>query len=350
MSESGKSKQIQKSGDSSVNIQAGQITIGLTYQDVKAIALEVFKSNFYQLSGIAKNTAQRRAEEITNQFLDELMKKNSQGLKSAGEPDFQYALFTVQKEYAKSGDKDLGSILVDILVDRTKESNRNLMQIVLDESTQTAPKLTSNQYAALSVMFTLKYTRYLKIVNFSEFSKYIGRSLAPFVPELVKENACYQHLEYAGCGTIGIGSVSIEKVLLSNYLGLFVKGFKQNDISDLLEKEPRLLEIISKCLRDPNLLQIRAVDEPTIYAIANQLGIESSVVNKLIEVQKKHTMNEKEVKDYSVSVHPCMKDLYDVWDNSSMKNMTLTSVGIAIAHANIRRVTGEQYDLSIWIR
>ena len=350
MSAAKKSKQVQKSGDSSVNIQAGQITVGPTYQAVKAIALDVFKTNFYQLSSIAMDTAQKRAEEITNKFLDELMKKNPQGLKNAEEPDFQYALFTVQKEYAKSGNKDLGSILVDILVDRTKEANRNLMQIVLDESIQTAPKLTSNQYAALSVIFALKYTKYLKIVNLSEFSKYIGRSLSPFVPELVKENACYQHLEYAGCGTIGIGSVSIEKVLLSNYLGLFVKGFKQNDISDLLEEEPRLLAIISKCLRDPNLLQIRAIDEPTIHTIASQRGIESSAVNKLIEVQKKHTMNEKEVKDYSVSAHPCMKDLYDVWDNSSMKNMTLTSVGIAIAHANIRRVTGEQYDLSIWIK
>ena len=76
MSEAGKSKQIQKSGDSSLNIQAEQITItkGLSYEEAKSIALDVFKSNFYQLSGIAKDIAQKRAEEITNTFLDELLK------------------------------------------------------------------------------------------------------------------------------------------------------------------------------------------------------------------------------------------------------------------------------------
>ena len=350
MSEPKKSKQVQKSGDSSLNIQAGQISIGPTYQDVKAIALEVFKANFAQLSDIAMDTAQTRAEEITNQFLDELMKKNSQGLKSAKEPAFQYALFTVQKEYAKSGDKDLGSVLVDILVDRTKEVNRNLMQIVLNESLETAPKLTSNQYTTLSVIFLLKYTRYLRMINFNEFSQYYGRMISPFVSELVKENACYQHLEYAGCGTIGIGSRSIEDILLKTYPILFVKPFNKEEVSDLLSQEPKLSAIISPSPKDPSLVKPSITEESIMREFSLQLRIEASLIDKLLEIMKKHAMNSHEAKDYSITAHPCMTILYDVWDNSFMKNMTLTSVGIAIAHANIRRITGNQFDLSIWIK
>jgi len=45
-----------------------------------------------------------------------------------------------------------------------------------------------------------------------------------------------------------------------------------------------------------------------------------------------------------------MKDLLDFWDNSSMKHLTLTSVGIAIATANLRRKTGISVDLDIWIK
>lgn len=350
MSEPKKSKQVQKSGDSSLNIQAGQISIGPTYQDVKAIALEVFKSNFAQLSDIAMDTAQTRAEEITNQFLDELMKKNPQGLKSAKEPAFQYALFTVQKEYAKSGDKDLGSVLVDILVDRTKEVNRNLMQIVLNESLETAPKLTSNQYTTLSVIFLLKYTRYLRMINFNEFSQYYGRMISPFVSQLVKENACYQHLEYAGCGTIGIGSRSIEDILLKTYPILFVKPFNKEEVSDLLSQEPKLSAIISPSPKDPSLVKPSITEESIMRELSLQMSIEASLIDKLLEIMKKHAMNSHEAKDYSITAHPCMTILYDVWDNSFMKNMTLTSVGIAIAHANIRRITGNQFDLSIWIK
>jgi hypothetical protein len=60
----------------------------------------------------------------------------------------QYAVFTAQREFARSGDDQLGDILVDILVDRTKEPDRSLLQIVLNESLNVAPKLTADQLAA----------------------------------------------------------------------------------------------------------------------------------------------------------------------------------------------------------
>ena len=349
MSEAKQSKQSQKSGNSSVNIQANQITVGLSYDNVKTIAQTIFDANFYKLSEIAGEMAKDRADKILNQFLTELKEKNPEGLSISQDPDFQYSLFNVQKAYARTGDKDLGDILVNILVDRTKETNRNIKQIVLNESLETAPKLTKSQYSALSVIFIFKYTRYTGMVSLDEFPKYFDHLVSPFIPSLVKNTTCYQHLEYAGCGTIGIGSSSLEKILLNHYPGIFVKGFNREDINELLEKEPRLSQFIRPSLRDPNLLQINATDEPTVRQNAIPLGIESSAIDKLIAVQKTHMMNDKEVKDYSISAHPCVRDLYDVWDNSHMKNLTLTSVGIAIGHANIRRLVGDEFDLSIWI-
>ena len=38
------------------------------------------------------------------------------------DPDFQCSLFTVQKDFVKTGDKDLGDLPVDILVDRSKHA------------------------------------------------------------------------------------------------------------------------------------------------------------------------------------------------------------------------------------
>jgi hypothetical protein len=40
---------------------------------------------------------------------------------------------------------------------------------------------------------------------------------------------------------------------------------------------------------------------------------------------------------------------FDTWDGSEMNQFTLTSVGIAIAHANIKRLVGEFANLSMWI-
>ena len=44
-----------------------------------------------------------------------------------------------------------------------------------------------------------------------------------------------------------------------------------------------------------------------------------------------------------------MAQVFDVWEGSFMQNLSLTSVGVAIAHANIKRHIGEFTDLSIWI-
>jgi len=349
MTENG--KQIQKSGDNSINIQAGQISIikGLTVEDVKTIALDVFKSNFYELGGIAKNIAEERAEEITNKFLAELMNRNPNGLQSAEDPDVQYAIFTAQREYARTGDKELGDILVDILVDRTKESNRSVLQIVLNESLQTAPKLTKNQLDTLSIIFNLKYTKYLRMKNLDTLKHYLDYRISPFVESLTKSETCYQHLEYAGCGTISIGSSKLEDTFKNRYSGIFMKGFPESEITDIVANNPSSQTMFVKCLRNPLLLQVNAIDEESIEERSKKINLDRTVIDKLVQKQKQYIMEPDEIKSDLISIHPCMEKLFDVWDNSHMKSMSLTSVGIAIGHANIRRVTKETDNLSIWI-
>jgi hypothetical protein len=41
----------------------------------------------------------QRGEAITDRFIEKLQSENPEGLKQAETPDFQDALFTVQKEY-----------------------------------------------------------------------------------------------------------------------------------------------------------------------------------------------------------------------------------------------------------
>ena len=54
--------------------------------------------------------------------LSKLQREHPAGLEKSYDPDFQYALFTVQKEYARNGDKDLGDLLVDLLVTEASRS------------------------------------------------------------------------------------------------------------------------------------------------------------------------------------------------------------------------------------
>ena len=112
--------QSQDVGGGATAIQAGGsvtvVNVGVTASEARQIALDVAKATFYELTGAAKETASIRVEEITEQVIKKLETDYPEGLQKAKDPDFQYALYTVQKEYARNGDKDLGDLLVDLLV------------------------------------------------------------------------------------------------------------------------------------------------------------------------------------------------------------------------------------------
>jgi hypothetical protein len=211
------SDRAQKAGDYSANIQATSISFhqGFSVTEVRQIALDVFRANFFELAGDAKNIARQRAEEITEDFLKQLQTQHADGLKRAQDPDFQYALFTVQKEYARCGDRELGDLLVDLLVDRTKHESRSIQQIVLNESLSVAPKLTLDQLAGLSLIFLFKYSVIQGIRNHQILLECLDRYVAPFAALISDKVACYQHLEYSGCGTVGIVTHSLEDVFIA---------------------------------------------------------------------------------------------------------------------------------------
>ena len=344
------SKQVQEGGDQSTNIQAENINIhGISYEDAKAIALDVFQNNFMQLSQEAAEIARERAEQITEKFLNELHTQNNEGVINAKDPDFQHALFSVQKDFARTGDEELGDLLVDLLVDRTKQENRSILQIVLNESLATAPKLIPEQLAALSVIFIFKNSIHHGINNLESLGNYLDVHISPFAELLTKNASCYQHLEFTGCGSISMGASSIGGILRQRYGGVFSKGFTPEELTnkeiDIAVESP----IFAKCLHDEGKLQINAISEEVLRSEAQRHGIDQQNTNKLVGLNNSTLMNDNEIRDFLVGLRPYMKNVFDVWEGSFMKNMSLTSVGIAIGHANLKRHIGEFTDLSIWI-
>lgn len=57
-------------------------------------------------------------------------------------------------------------------------------------------------------------------------------------------------------------------------------------------------------------------------------------------------MNDTEIKEKCIASRSYMAGVFETWSRSAMKNFILTSVGIAIGHANIKRLVGEFTDLS----
>ena len=345
------SKQTQKGGDGSTNLQTEEFTVvqGLTYPEVRQVAIDVFKANFFELAGEARVIAAERAEQVTEEFLNKLQIENPHGFSKAQDPDFQHALFTVQKEYARTGDKDLGDLLVDLLVDRSKQDQRNILQIVLNESLNVAPKLTDDQLAALAVVFFCRYTMNPGVGNHQMLAESFNKFIGPFSDKLSKNQACYQHLEFSGCGSISMGASDLQQIYGKKYQGLFLKGFDQEEIERRNISIGFDQRVFIPCLNDPSKLQVRANNHDVLKELMDGIGIPESDRPKITSLFDLNKMNNNEIKEKIVEISPCMKNIFETWESSALKNFTLTSVGIAIGHANIKRLVGEFSDLSIWI-
>lgn len=261
----------------------------------------------------------------------------------------------MQKEYARNGDADLGDLLVDLLVERSKQLQRDMLQIVLNESLKIAPKLTMDQLAVLAITFLFKYTRDDSIADHDKLGQYFDHYVRPFSEKISENLTWYQHLEFFGCGSITMGSNifiesnTLQNILRTNYQGLFLKGFDPEEVEKKeisLGKDPR---IFITCLNDADKLQVGARSLEDLEKLMNEQAVSQEDKDKIIQLFNLNKMNDVEIKSKCIEIRPYMESVFDVWSKSVMKNFTLTSVGIAIGHANIKRFVGEFENLSIWI-
>lgn len=335
---------IQTNGD--VNI----VKNGLSYAEAKEVALDVFKANFYDLSKAAEQVARARAEQITEDFLEKLQRENPQGFERANDPDFQYALFTVQKEHARGGDSDLGALLVDLLVDRSKQEKRNLLQIVLTECLSTAPKLTEGQLAILAVVFLLRYTTNNRNTSHEELGLYFDRLISPFIALLPEPDSSLMHLEFAGCGSSTLSNASAEEIFSQSYRGLFFDGFDESEFSEVVMSREAKDRFFVRCINDPTKYQVGMLSRQAMDEHLEIHNVTGEAKAKVIELFDRGVMNSAQIKAKCIEIRPYMESLFKAWDTLELSSFTLTSVGIAIGHANIKKYYGEFTNLSIWIK
>ena len=342
----------QVNDKNSTNQQAEEIinNYGLSYSEVKEIALDVFKNNFYQLSAEANQLVLERAKKFIEDYIEKLIKENPSGLKKCKDPDFQYVLFDAQKNYARSGDGDQEMLLINLLVERSKQDERNTLQIVLNESISVINKLTQRQIDLLSFIYLIRYTKYSLGPTINDLVSYFTQFFMPIVNGVSENYTDIQHLLYTGCGTESIGSVDIYKILKDRYPGIFSKGFSKNeyeklkmqkDLSDSLFRQDSVIE-------DKYFICATTYDE--LDGIASMHGFNTGDKNKLNNLLKQSLMSEDDVKKIIRDNCNFMLEPMEIFNKTKISQFLLSSVGISIGYANLKQKLGSFSDLSIWIK
>lgn len=350
-------RQSQEGGDASVNLQAqGNITVGLSHTETRRVAMDVFEANFIRLRDEAAALVWERAETFLRSFLEQSTRQGLTTIPEGGNPDFQAAFFSAQRDYARSGDADLGDLLVQLLVDRARVEQRDLRQIVLNESLMVAPKLTPDQLDALSLILILKHSGLPRVESLADFHVVLDDLLLPFIAGASHKLSAYQHLEYVGCAATSAFEMPTHTPFIERYPGLFTKGFPPGYgfvHLNLTEAQQDQLTIPArhKIPDRPELefVQINAIDDEAEDELIERVGVHPGSVPRLKQLQKENLLHLEEVRGFLIEVRPEMARYFDIWDETPMKSMTLTSVGISIAHANIKKQTGYDFDLTKWM-
>ncbi|MCW8408908.1 hypothetical protein OQJ13_07980 [Legionella sp. PATHC035] len=343
-------KQNQKSGNNSTNIQAQRdivVNHGLGYEDIKKIFIDLFRENFLTLQNDAQNTIKQRFEEFTNNLIAALKNESQINLDAAKDPDLQYAIFTSQKEYARSGKEDLLNLLTDLLVERFKSEDHDFKKIVLNEAIQAANKLTKQQLNTMSLVF-LGAESGKAINDVKSFENHL-KTFLPFCEDYKGGSFDFRHIEYVGCGNINFVGSKFTDHLKANYGGVLSKGFDAEKIKELQLTAEQIKQFIIPCLRDDKKLQINALNHTVIEDRGRELGLENEKINRLKKLHDDYLYTEEEILELLAVISPQLLTLNNNWNTTNLGQLKLTPVGIAMAQANITRITGEKYELNIWL-
>lgn len=338
--------QNQKAGDNSTNIQsAGDVSIGLSYTDTKEMMLDVFKDNFLQLSNIAMETATDRVGELSEKILKRLEEEGSIVFNKAQDPDFQYSLYSIQKEYAKTGDEELGDLLINLLIDKSKQDDRNLLQIVLDEALNVAPKLTKDQLSLLSLMFSVKNTTYTHVRTLDDLGEMFDNYIKPFLDDIKPNESSTSYLVSLGCGEINTTEMALplQYRIRTGYPGLFMKGFDKEEVKARGIHMSRYSGVFIQCLHDTNNLQLAGINKKDLEGLQDK-----EEEQKLFKLFDDFQMGNNEAYEVCIKLRPYMTKAFEIW-HADIKKFKLSSIGIAIGHANIKKKQESFSDLSIWI-
>jgi hypothetical protein len=274
--------QKQEAAGGAVAIQSGRDAIivqGVDSDEMRRIIEDVVAAQLPIYARMAAEIATARLEEFKAGVLDRFAKDDKARNEAFKDPDFVYLLSRAQHAYARSGDPSIRDTLIDLIAERSKQEDRNRLALSLNEAVEKASVLTKNEFAELSLCYTLRYTRNIGVGSMQQFVTYLNKEVMPFLLDISEEHSSYAYLVAQSCVTISMGSIELMNIFKLHYAGLLGKG--------LAELKPNV---------------------------------------------------------------PKIDELFRLWKGTPLQNLELTSVGMAIGHANAVRVTGFDADLSIWIK
>lgn len=349
--------QNQKVESDSTAIQAGGSLVvvqGPSPEQIGAIVKELLEQSKPLLAAVAEETLKVRVADLASEVEKRLAANVEKSIEALQSPDFQMSLTAANRAYGRSGDKDQLGNLAEIIEARLSQKDGTRLAYTLNDAIVTTGKLTRNEFAELALIFTLRLTKNTVVKDIPTFLGYIGKRIMPFVDDASDEDSSYEYLAANACGQIlTMFQLPFEDCLTLNYPRVLSNGFTKeefdNHVADELVRN-QFEKLVEPCKWDVEKFQLVADQEDEFRNTFENSGFDVGIANNLLALNRSKLWTKEQLVSRIGKIHPKFVKLAHLWQSTPMKSFQISTLGTAIAHANVRRVTGDNSDISIWIK
>jgi hypothetical protein len=324
---------------------------GLGFEEVERLTTLVVKE---QLPKMIETEAKRVFEERVFDFkktIEPMVQRLKESeIKQLIEPDTQFMLREAANTSGRRTEKDIRSVLAHLVVKRIKSDStcpgENIKDIVFSEAVSTVGKMTSDQLKIITLCYMLKYTKRMGVLNWDQINDIFEKSIKPFI-DFKNTQTEFQHIEYVGAGSISALGSDFCDSFSKEYGFVFNKDINKEKVKSLnldIDLQNNIF------FNEGEIYRFKFDTKNGLDQFLEEKNILDPTKSEISKIWNESRMPKQEIENIIKEKSNTGKKLIELWKNSSLPRLLLTSVGIAIAATNYEQITGDTLNIDIWIK
>lgn len=180
------------------------VNVGVSLEEVSRMVTNLFLDNFPRMYQIAKEVADKRADELWNEIVKKLEPLNGNDLQAFIEPDVQYVLYEAQKSYARFGTEEMLGMLSSLIKGRIKNNDSQIcLKVAIDKAISIAGLLNQEQLDYLSLTFIVKSVKLSHVKDVENLNRHFAIMEDAFGNANISS---FEYLDMLGCFSFNLGT------------------------------------------------------------------------------------------------------------------------------------------------
>lgn len=343
-----KGHQSAAGGDSSNVIQSGRDTIvGLGVNEIKDI-ISSLAEVIPKYTLLASEIVDRRLDEFERKVLERFRLEGADA-RAFVDPDFQHAVSTAQRSFARLGHPDHLEMLTEILASRSMQETATRRALILNDAVQKAPLLTKDEIHILCAMFRFREIEPSHYVRIEDAMAAL-LEVASYLDDVADCKVSCEYIDSLHLTRTTRTQTEFINVLRSNFAGLITAGINTLDLQVLLDRHAldRYAPLFKTSPSFDDRYFLDAINQEDFFDKCNKLGIGNSRYTVWQEMQK-YTIGDFSNLNALLQRYPELSKLADCWDKKLFGWLELGTTGLALGYISSSQRSAPRTSLYDWI-